>query len=185
MEGHIFACLSKKEYNYQSMKRTLLIATLLLTSVAGFAQSQKYQSVFIFSFTRYVLWPEAYNQGDFEIMVLGDCPILEELRNMAASKKVQGDRTIKVTKINSAAEIKKCNILYVPSSKSGEIENVLAKVSTQSILVVTEEPGLGQKGSNINFIVKDGKLAFELNQGAVSKQNLKVAPELTRLAILI
>lgn len=185
MDGHIFACLLKKEYNYQSMKRTLLIATLILASATGFAQSHKYQSVFIYSFTRYVQWPDAYNQGDFEILVLGDCPILEELKAMAASKKVQGDRSIKVTKINSAAEIKKCNILYVPSSKSAQIDEVLGKVNNQAILVITEEPGLGVKGSDINFIVKDGKLAFELNQAAVSKQNLKVSIELTRLAVLI
>ena len=185
MDGHIFACLLKKQYNYQSMKRTLLIATLILASATGFSQSHKYQSVFIYSFTRYIQWPEAYNQGDFEIMVLGDCPILEELKAMAAAKKVQGDRTIKVTKINSPGEIKKCNILYVPSAKSDQIESVLGKVNTQSILVITEEPGLGLKGSDINFIVKDGKLSFEINQAAVSKQSLKVSIELTRLAVII
>ena len=55
-------------------------------------------SVFIFSFTRYIQWPDAYNAGDFEIMVLGDSPIVEELKAMAQAKKV-GDRTIKITKI--------------------------------------------------------------------------------------
>src|SRR4051812_12363711 len=107
MDGHIFACLSKKQYNYQSMKKTLLIITLILASAPGFSQSHKYQSVFIFSFTRYVQWPDAYNQGDFEILVLGDCPILEELKAMAAAKKVQGDRSIKVTKITSPSDIRK------------------------------------------------------------------------------
>jgi hypothetical protein len=156
-----------------------------MAAVPGFSQSQKYQSVFIFSFTKYVVWPDAYNQGDFEIQVLGDCPILEELKAMAAAKKVGGDRSIKVTKISNPADIKKCNILYVPSSKSSQIDAVLAKVGTQSILVITEEPGLGAKGSDINFIVKDGKLSFELNQASVSKQSLKVSIELTRLAVLI
>jgi hypothetical protein len=51
--------------------------------------------------------------------------------------------------------------------------------------VVTEEPGQGVKGSDINFIDKDGKLAFELNQNAVNKRKLKVSTELTRLAIII
>jgi hypothetical protein len=131
-----------------------------------------------------VQWPETYNGGDFEILVLGDSPIVEELKSMAQVKKV-GDRTIKITKINSPAEIRKCNILFVPSGKSSQITEVLGKVTTQSILVVTEEPGLGAKGSNVNFITKDGKLAFELNQGAATKQGLKVSNELSRLAILI
>jgi uncharacterized protein YaiI (UPF0178 family) len=150
----------------------------------SFAQSYKLHTLFIFSFTRYVQWPEAYNTGDFEILVLGDCPVIEDLKAMAQAKKV-GDRTIKVTKINSPAEIRKCNILFIPATKSAQLPEVLAKVNTQSILVVTEENGLASKGSDINFIIKEGKLAFELNQSAVARQNLKVSNELSRLAILI
>jgi hypothetical protein len=141
-------------------------------------------TVFIFSFTRYIQWPDAYNAGDFEIVVLGDSPIVEELRSMAQVKKV-GERNIKITKINSPAEIKKCNILFIPTEKSAQIADVLGKIASQSILVITETPGLGAKGSNVNFVTKDGKLAFELNQGAATKQGLKISNELSRLAILI
>jgi len=185
MGQHIFACLSKKQYNYRSMKRVSVILLFLLIQIAGYSQTHKFQSVFIYSFTRYVQWPDAYNEGDFEILVLGDSPILDELRNMAQTKKVSGDRSIKVTKINAPTEIRKCNILYVPSNKSSQIDNVLAKVNAMPILIVTEEPGLGLKGSNINFIVKDGKLAFELNQASISKKNLRISNELSRLAIMI
>jgi hypothetical protein len=51
--------------------------------------------------------------------------------------------------------------------------------------VVTEEPGLAAKGSNINFIAKDGKPAIELNQASMNRQSLKTSNELTRLAITI
>lgn len=167
------------------MKRYLFLVIFSAFVInSGLAQNYKMHTVFIFSFTRYIQWPDTYNGGDFEIMVLGDSPILEELKSMAQAKKV-GNRNIKITKINSTSEIRKCNILFIPSAQSPEISEVLTKVTTQSILVVTEEPGLGAKGSNVNFILKDGKLAFELNQGAATKQNLKVSNELSRLAILI
>jgi len=167
------------------MKRYLLVVIFSAFSwVGAMAQSYKMHTVFIFSFTRYIQWPDTYNTGDFEILVLGDSPIVEELKSMSQVKKV-GDRTIKVTKINAVSEIRKCSILFVPASKSSQIADILGKVTTQSILVVTEEQGLGVKGSNINFIVKDGKLAFELNQNATVKQGLKVSNELSRLAILI
>ena len=167
------------------MKKSHLLALLLVLSLLpAFAQNYRMHSVFIYSFTRYVQWPAAYNQGDFEILVLGDSPILEELKAMAQAKKV-GDRPIRVTKIASTAEIRKCNMLFVPVEKSDQIVDVVNRVNTQSILIVTEEKGLAAKGSDINFIVKDGKLAFELNQASVNKQGLKVSNELTRLAILI
>ncbi len=167
------------------MKRYLLVVIFsTFCFISGMAQSYKMHTVFIFSFTRYIQWPDAYNSGEFEILVLGDSPIVDELKSMAQVKKV-GDRAIKVTKINSVSEIRKCNILFIPTAKSPQIAEVLAKITTQSILVVTEEQGLGAKGSNVNFVTKDGKLAFELNQGAATKQGLKVSNELSRLAILI
>lgn len=185
MIGDIFVCFLKKLYNYLNMKKTFVLILFILTTAGAFAQSTyRLHAMFVYSFTRYVQWPEAYSQGDFEILVLGDSPMIDDLKVMAQAKKV-GDRTIKVTKINAPGEIRKCNILFVPASKSAQLQEILAKVNTQSILVVTEENGLGVKGSNINFIMKDGKLAFELNQATVNRQNLKVSNELSRLAILI
>jgi hypothetical protein len=167
------------------MKRFVFAAFFCIISAEFvLAQNYKMHTVFIFSFTRYIQWPDAYNAGDFEILVLGDSPIVDELKAMAQVKKV-GDRTIKITKINSPAEIRKCNILFIPAAQSSLISDILTKVTTQSILVVTEEPGLGAQGSNVNFVTRDGKLAFELNQGAASRQGLKVSNELSRLAILI
>ncbi|MFZ6010166.1 MAG: YfiR family protein [Bacteroidota bacterium] len=166
------------------MRKLALLVLFSLCLSFGYAQNYKLHTVFIYSFTRYVIWPESYNEGDFVITVMGDSPIVEELKTMAQAKKV-GDRTIKIVRINSPAEIRKCHMLFVAASKSSELAEVVNKVNTQSILVITEEPGLGAKGSDINFIVKDGKLAFELNQAAINKQNLKVANELSRLAIMI
>lgn len=166
------------------MRKTVLTALFLFGVLISQAQNYNLHTVFIYSFTRYVIWPEGYNQGEFEILVLGDSPIIEALQKMAQAKKV-GERSIKVTRINGPSEIRKCNILFVPSARSSELEEVVAKVSNQSILIITEETGLGLKGSNINFVMREGKLAFELNQSAVSRQNLKIANELSRLAILI
>lgn len=165
------------------MKKYLVLIFLFTTSLA-FSQNYQLHSVFIYSFTRYVQWPDEYNKGDFEIVVLGDSPITEELQKLAQAKKV-GDRSIKVTRINSPAEIKKCNILFVPADKSALLADVIAKVGANSIMVATEQPGLGLKGSAINFITKDGKLAFEMNQAVMNKQKLKASNELTRLAIVI
>jgi hypothetical protein len=166
------------------MRRCVLIAILVVLGNFASAQGYKLHSVYVYGFTRYVEWPAEYNQGDFEILVLGDSPILEQLKEMATSKKV-GERNIKVTQINSPAEIKKCNILFIPAAQSSQFSTVISKTASQSILVITEEPGLGVKGSDINFITKDGKLAFELNQTAASKHNLKISNALMGMAILI
>lgn len=167
------------------MRRLSLLSLLWLLAWSGYSQEYKLHPVYIFSFTKYVVWPDAYKTGDFEILVLGDSPIIKELSNMANLKKTTDNRVIRVSKIESPAEIKKCNVLFVPVGKSKLISEVLTKIGSEPILIVTEEAGLGAKGSNINFIIRDGKLAFELNQSSMSKQNLKATSELSRLAVMI
>jgi hypothetical protein len=98
---------------------------------------------------------------------------------------VTGDRAIKVTKITSLGEIKKCNILFIPVDKSAQLPDILTRIGTNSTLVVTEQPGLALKGSAINFLTKEGKLVFEINQAVMNKQQLKASLELTRMAIVI
>lgn len=165
------------------MKKGLLLAVTLLFCGLTQAQNYKQHPLFIYSFTRYVQWPEAYSQGDFEILVLGDTPLMDELK-VLATKKV-GERAIKIVKISSVAEIRKCNMLFVPADKSDKITDILQKIDTQSVLLMTEQPGLGAQGSCINFITKEGRLAFELNQAAFTKRNLKASNELTRIATMI
>ena len=153
-------------------------------STLATAQNYKVHAVFMYSFTRYVQWTGDYSQGDFEILVLGDSPIYDELTEMAKSRKA-GDRSIKVTKINNTSEIRKSNMLFIPDSKANQLDKVLSAVGAQSIMVISESNGAGMQGSDINFVIKDGKLAFELNQAAVSKKNLKVSMELSRLTIIL
>jgi hypothetical protein len=138
----------------------------------------------MFTFTRYIQWPEEANKGDFEILVLGDSPYLSELKTMAEEKKV-GTRNIKVTKINSVNEVRRCHILFIPESKSDLLETAIEKTGNNPTLVVTEQPGLAARGSGINFIHKDGKPAIELNNAALSKKKLRASSQLTQMAILI
>lgn len=185
MNTHIFACFSKKMYYYLGMKKAVLLGLFFGLAFSVQAQNYKLRTVLVYSFTRYIHWPEGYDQGSFDIRVLGDSPFFEELENMAKIKKAPGDRPITVKKIQDLTEVTKCNILVVPSAKSTQLAEVLKAIGDQAVLVVTEEPGLCTEGSDINFVDKDGRLAFELNQAALNKRKLKVSTELTKLAILI
>lgn len=154
----------------------------LVTS--GYSQNDKLKAVVLYSFTRYVLWPESVATGDFEIKILGASSLEDELKVMAQSKKV-GNRSIKVTTVENTDDIGTCHILVIPLAQSGRLEEILGFLGNRPVLVVTEQPGLGERGSDINFVSRDGRLAFELNQVSVNKRKLKVSTELTRLAILI
>jgi hypothetical protein len=157
---------------------------LLVCSIPAKAQDTKLQGIFVYSFARYVQWPEAYSQGDFIISIVGDSPMVAELQSLADKKKVDG-RTIKLVKANSVSEVKRCHILFLPDSQSYQLASALNHVNEWATLVVTQQEGLAKKGSCINFVIRDGNLAFEMNMAAINKKQLKVFAELTKRAIVI
>jgi hypothetical protein len=156
----------------------------LVGSAAAQGAAYQLHTVFMYSFTRYVQWPEEKNTGDFRILVVGDSPITAELRKMAEQKKV-GTRTIRVEEAARISGNETSHIIFIASEKSAMLADALAKLPAKGILIVTEQEGLGAKGSAINFVMKDGKLAFELNQAAMGRQGLKASSELIRLAVVI
>jgi hypothetical protein len=169
------------------MKRTILILFLIsIFSLSTFAQKEKYESLFIYNFTKYIKWPDNYNQGKFVIGVLGNSSIYQSLDEMAESKKkTSSGANLEVIKYNSISDIGECNILFVSENMINKLQEIDGVTSGKPILIVTDSPGMANKGSVINFIEKDGKIKFELNEASANIRNLVVSGSLTSLAILI
>lgn len=166
------------------IKLSVFCVIYLVSFVAVRAQQTdyKYHSIFIYNFTKYLQWPAANSSGDFVIGVVGNSPIVSELEKMAESKTV-GNRRIVVKRFASAEEIASCQMLFVPHNQNRYLAEITAKARKNSILVITESPGLAHKGSNINFVIKENKWRFELNKKATDEANIKVSQELLSLSI--
>jgi hypothetical protein len=163
----------------------LLLPVFLLNindSVKGQTSNAKMESVFIYNFTKLVNWPASYRSGDFVIGVLGNSPILNELKNMARTKKA-GSQNIVIKKFSSPASITKCHIIFVPHSQTGSLGAVASKVSNYSTLIVAESPGAINKGAAINFVVVGNKQKFEIRESNATKYGLNVGAQLKNLGI--
>ncbi len=158
---------------------------LLIVSVqSAWSQKEKFHSIFIYNFSKYVKWPDSQKSNVFVIGVYGSSSIYDDLTTMATSKKVN-NMPIEVKKFKSAAELDECNILYVPSSESNKIDEIVSSTKGKPILIVTDKPGSATKGAAINFVEVDGKIKFELNQANAESCGLKVASALASLAIIV
>ena len=178
-----------KLYNRQlgSMKKILLISFLFIVFVnTSHAQKEKYQSLFIYNFTKYIKWPDSYNSGKFVIGVIGNSPIIESINSMVVSKKkTKAGSVIEVKAYASIDEIGDCNILFVSEDAVDILGQIDDKMAAKPILIITDSPGMATQGSVINFVEKDGKFKFELNESNASSRGLVVSGSLTSLAILI
>jgi len=167
------------------MKR--LIGAIALLFVFGYshAQMEKYQSLFIYNFSKYIQWPTDMNSGQFVIGVLGSSDVYDHLVEMANLKKKTQNMDIVVKHFSDVSDVEKCHILFVSTDFSSKLGMVASLPVTKSTLIITDKPGLAGKGATINFVEESGKIKFELNQANAEKRGLKVAGSLTALSILV
>lgn len=138
----------------------------------------------VYNFIKYVQWPNESETGDFVVGVIGDDNVFNTLKQWYDGKP-KGSKKYLIKKLAAAAESSDCQVVYVGKSKNKEFDTIKSSTAGKSILTVTDGNGMAQKGSCINFRVIDGKLKFELNQAVVAGANLKVASQLSSMAILI
>ncbi len=145
----------------------------------------KIKAIYIYNFTKYIEWPEAYKEGNFVVGVLGtSVPLVNELNKMAGSKTV-GTQKFEIKSVASPAECAKCHIVYILSDNSGQLPDVIGKVKGKSALIVTDKSGLATKGSGINFFVDGNKQKIELNRSNIERYKLKVASTLVEMSVQV
>lgn len=159
----------------------LLIGLMFLCKISH-AQTYKMHTLYMYSFSKYIIWPDQESKEDFKIGIVGESPIVAPLQKMASLKKVN-NQIIKILTFGSVDEIQDCNILFLPLNQSTNLAQAKESIGDRSILLVTEKDGLGSKGSAINFVIKDKRLMFEINNDAINKANLEVAAELKKYAV--
>jgi len=165
------------------MKKLLFLSTIfVLVSTHVNSQDVKIQANYIYNIVKYVNWPESYKSGDFVIGILGTAAINDEIKKLATTKKVFSQK-ISVVEFSSPEEITNCHVLFVTKVKTGVIKEAVAKVGSNSTLIIGEFPGLANLGAAINFVNQDGKLVFQLNEAAVKRQGLKVSSQLVELSL--
>ena len=164
-------------------KYFIIVVVLVFGAIKGtYAQSEKFQALFIYNFTRYIEWP-ANGSQDFVIGVVGRSSVYDELVAIANGKRV-GSQSIVVKHFANAGEVSSCQILFVSSEVSPKVAEIAPGLQSKNTLIITDRPGLTAKGSGINFVVDDGKQKFELSRNNIQKSGLKVNTQLTDMAML-
>ena len=163
----------------------MLVLGLIFMTQRVFAQKAKYQSMFIYNFSKYIRWPDSFRQDVFSISTYGEDELHLALQQMADMKKQLNGMPIKVKRCNSVDEIETSHIIFVAPSKLSDFQAIQSKFASLPVLIITEAPGMAEKGAAINFVEQGGKIKFELNESETERKNLKVASQLKTLAILI
>lgn len=188
----------------KSYLKLLIYGILLLKSTNAWSQvfnsgtidNREYQlkTAFIYKFTKYIDWAEKQAKSDtFYIGILGQSPIINDLRALAKKETIKGKPVI-IHRYNRNDDFRtklstpniKCHILYVPKGIVFDSPQKIEQLAKKNILIIGEENDFIEKGNGlINFVIRRNKLQFEMNQNAIVNCGFKVSPILLKLARLV
>jgi hypothetical protein len=167
--------------------RFALLLFLLAFVAPSFAATDpplEYQvkAAFLFKFGDYVDWPGSAFQtsnSPATLCILGDDPFGEALDKAIAGKHI-GDRPIALRRLANVIDAPGCQILFI--SGKADVPEVLAAVRGMNILTVTDAAPSARAGI-INFVLKDNRVRFEIDDAAASINGLGISSKLLSLAI--
>ncbi len=146
------------------------------------------KAVYLYSFGRYVSWPEdvfASSQSAFIIGVLGDNPFGTALQQIARTKSVHG-RSIELRQFAPGDDCAGCHVLFIPNTVSLETqEEVLRQLRDQPVLLVGEQHGFALRGGVVCFTIPKDTVRFQINVEAAQSCRLSIDGKLLSLAEIV
>jgi YfiR/HmsC-like len=164
-----------------------LLATGGARAIAGPPSEYQVKAVFLFNFTQFVDWPpQAFPGPDapFVIGVLGQDPFGPQLDEVVRGETVNR-RPLVIERYRSVAEIRDCNILFIGSTESGHLDEILAALKGRSILTVGDADPGGQRGVMIRLVNENSRIRLRIDVAAAKAGNLTISSKLLRPAEIV
>jgi hypothetical protein len=175
------------------------IIALMLVSIVAFGESHvtraqanppgeyELKAAFLFNFAKFIDWPPssfATSQSPFTICVLGRDPFGRVLDDKLQGKMI-GDRPLAIQRLKDKAEARRCQMVFVGSSESSHLAEILESLRGASVLLVGEKNGFAASGGTIEFTLEDNYVRFTINTDAADRAGLKFSAKLLALAKIV
>ena len=185
--------LFKSLPGYLALLNLLFFLPVHLISTKATAQetvSRAYviKAGFIYNFTRFVKWPPTENpserNSEFNICVTGDNPFGSILHRLEEKYRFK-ERPLKIKLDVSHADLQGCHILFVSFSERFNVEQIVEQTKDFPILTLGDTEGFAERGININLLVAENKVKFQIGKQCLDAKGFKVSSELLDLATIV
>jgi hypothetical protein len=173
------------------VRRLLGLALLVLllgwtTEAPGQISVGRLKSLFVERFTRFIEWPAAAlpENAPFVVCIQGTGETADNLAEVARARKFK-DRACEVRRVRPGSDVATCHLLYIAASEGPRLAQVVSAVAGKPILTVSDSPGFGEKGVQINLYQQQQLMNFEINLGVVKRSPLQFSSKLLRLGRLV
>jgi hypothetical protein len=161
------------------------IVVMTASAQALEATESAIKAAFLYKFGFFVKWPQAAfaaNDSPINLCIVGDDPFGSLLDDTIKGQKI-GERTIVVHRMNAVAPDSGCHIAYIANSADTHSSRLLATLRGRDVLTVTDaRTGEGDVGI-INFVIKDNRVRFDIDEDAAASGGLVISSRLLEVAL--
>jgi hypothetical protein len=147
----------------------------------------KVKAAFLFNFAKFTAWPPpkiAAPETPLYLCVQGAGAMAGVLQDTVRGRTV-GGHPIEVIQATHADELRRCHIVYVGAADDGQIATELTALANHGVLTV-HEGSAAQPGGVIRFFLSDGgRVRFEINVTAASREQLALSSKLLEVAQVV
>ncbi len=148
----------------------------------------QHKALYLYQFAKYTEWPKeilADDNGPFVLGILGKDPFGKDI-DIIQGKPIKG-RKLTVKRFAKVQEVTGCHLLFISSSETEQLPQILKALEKSSILTIAESEGFAQQSAMINLVAEQKSagsqtVSFEINRAAAEKANLKLDTQLLKLA---
>jgi len=180
----------------------LAVAALVLTAGGAAAQSLRetagtngaatavepkreyfIKAAILYNFAKFTRWPAAaFDDVDapLRLCVLGVDPFGKALATIDGKR--VGARILRTRLIPDLGHVEGCHVLFVSTSESAHLDDVLAATHEAAILTVADIPDFSQAGGIVTLKIVDDRTRFLVNRLAADRAGLMLSAKLLRLA---
>ncbi|MGD2082430.1 MAG: YfiR family protein [Chromatiales bacterium] len=139
---------------------------------------------FIVRFPDFVDWPKGALHNPFTFCLADSSELTAPLRSVARHVRFAGSRPL-VRELDRGELPTGCALLFIPGSRSGELDEILRPIRERAILTVGDTPGFAERGVQINLFQEGDKVGFEINRAAAARAGLDLSFRLLEMARLV
>lgn len=150
-------------------------------------QAQEYalKAALLSKFGLYVEWPgSAFSSAasPINLCIAGEDPFGEALDKVAAGELIN-NRKVVSRRLKTVGRDSGCHILYIGDSDAQSLEQIIEAVRGGNVLTVTDDDGSGSATGIIEFVIKDNRVRFNIDDEAAAQNGLVISSKLLSLAL--
>jgi hypothetical protein len=145
------------------------------------------KAAYLQNFGRFVEWPARFAgtaNDSFSICVLGQDPFGAALDAVLTGETIDS-KSVVARRIVKWEDAVNCRIVFISSSESNQLQEILTALDRSSILTVSDMPRFSQHGGMIQFILQGNRIRFEVNLAAAQSAGLILSSELLKVAVTV